>query len=102
MQNDTLMKNYHKQIKETALAIKVKSHEQEAYIHSYNRLYHSNILIKKRIENEIKYEAVSNKHYFEYKTLKNHALLSFNKESRFEKMKNFQKNCQMFIINLIC
>ena len=32
------MKNYHKQIKETALAIKVKSHGQEAYIHSYNRL----------------------------------------------------------------
>ena len=91
MQNDTLMKNYHKQIKETALAIKVKSHEQEAYIHSYNRLYHSNILIKKRIENEIKYEAVSNKHYFEYKILKNHALLSFNKESKFEKMKNFQE-----------
>ena len=92
MQNDTLMKSYNKQIKDTMQAIKVKSHEQEAYIHSYNRLYHSNILIKKRIENEIKYEAISDKHYLEYKILKNHALLSFNKESnKFEKMKNFQE-----------
>lgn len=92
MPDDMQMSNYNKQIKETSLSIKIKSHEQETYIRTYNRLYHTNILIKKRIENEIKYESINDKHYLEYKILKNHALLSLKKEGKkLDKMNNYRE-----------
>lgn len=92
MPDDMQMSNYNRQIKETSLSIKIKTHEQETYIRTYNRLYHTNILIKKRIENEIKYESINDKHYLEYKILKNHALLSLKKEGKkLDKMNNYRE-----------
>ena len=99
MKNKLLQEYYNKAIEDMTREIKMKNHEQNTYQNMYNRLYKTNIMIKRRIEQEIKLEPVVLNQYYEYNMLKNHALVSLKSEEHMlNNMKKFQdKENEKFI-----
>ena len=92
MKNKYLQEYYNKSIDDMIREIKMKNHEQNTYQNMYNRLYKTNIMIKRRIEQEIKLEPVVLNQYNQYNMLKNHALVSLkSQEKMLNNMTKFQE-----------
>lgn len=62
--------------------IKQKEHEVNCYNNTFKRLYKANYLIKKRLEQEMKYEQLNDAQCEKYSILKNHALLTVTKQTQ--------------------
>ena len=99
MKNKLLQDYYDKSIDDMIREIKMKDHEQITYQNMYDRLYKTNIMIKRRIEQEIILEPIVLNQYNEYNMLKNHALVSLkSQEQMLNNMKKFkEKENEKFI-----
>ena len=92
MKNQLLFDFYKKSIEDITREIRMKIHEQDTYNNLYNRLYKTNILIKRKIEKEIKLEQIVLKQYNEYNMLKNHVFVSLkSQENMLNNMKNYKE-----------
>ena len=89
---DALLSHYNSELSKLKRLLKVKAHEQETYKTLYNRLYHNNIFLNKRIQSELEYADVYSAQHTQYQILKTHALLSFNRQfKKYEKMRNYDE-----------
>ena len=89
---DSLLSHYNNELCKLKRLLKIKEHEQETYKTIYNRLYHNNIFLNKRIQSELEYADMYNTQHTQYQILKTHALLSFNRQyKKYEKMKNYDE-----------
>ena len=94
--NTSFIEYYQLAIKKLEHQIKVKEHEKEVYSNTYNRLYHNNFMIKKRIDLELSYETVSDRQFIQYKILKNQAERNYNKQQKLlNSMKNYSEKSKM-------
>lgn len=76
-----LIKHYKNLIDQVREKIRISEHDFECYQNSYRRLYKSNYLIKKRLEDEHKYQYSNDNQYEKYIILKNNALQSVIKQA---------------------
>lgn len=76
-----LVRHYKNLIDQVREKIRISEHDFECYQNSYRRLYKSNYLIRKRLEDEHKYQYSNDNQYEKYIILKNNALQSVIKQA---------------------
>lgn len=91
IQKTTLDAYYDLKIDRLKEIVNMKNHNLECYQNMYKRLYKANYLVKKRLEEEMKYDVVSQKQFEKYEILNNHALQTVKKQS------SMLKNVQNFM-----
>ena len=89
---DSLLSHYNAELSKLRRLLKIKEHEQATYKTVYNRLYHNNIFLNKRIQSELEYADMYNTQHAQYQILKTHALSSFDRQyKKYEKMRNYDE-----------
>lgn len=74
--------HYNNEIDKLKKLIRKKTYDQEVYKYMYDKLYHKNYLIKKRVQNELKYDSIINKQYSDYKIVQSHALMALSGQNQ--------------------
>lgn len=94
--NNDALAFYNKTINSNKQMTKEREHEIEVYQKMYNRLYHCNLMIKKRIGTEIVYEPMNSKQMTEYKIINNNALLAMKqKQEMLNQIKKYAETYQI-------
>ena len=91
IQKTALETYYDAKISKLNSIVSIYNHNLDCYQNMYKRLYKANYLVKKRMEEEMKYDTVSQKQFEKYEILNNHALQTVKKQS------SMLKNVQNFI-----
>ena len=91
IQKTALETYYDSKISKLNSIVSIYNHNLDCYQNMYKRLYKANYLVKKRMEEEMKYDTVSQKQFEKYEILNNHALQTVKKQS------SMLKNVQNFI-----
>lgn len=94
--NTSFIKYYELAIEKLKYQIKIKEHEKDIYTNNYNRLYHTNFMIKKRIDIELNYERIADKQFVQYKILNSQAQRKYLQQQKIlNSMKNYCEKSNM-------
>lgn len=94
--NTSFIQYYELAIEKLKHQIKIKEHEKDIYSNNYNRLYHTNFMIKKRIDIELNYERIADKQFVQYKILKSQAQRKYLQQQKIlNNMKNYSEKSNM-------
>jgi hypothetical protein len=80
LKKEDILGYYEKNVQSIKSKITKKEHDIECYLHSKERLYKANYLMKKRLAVELKFEESNEKQYNQYIIIKNNAYLSVSKQ----------------------
>lgn len=82
IQKKSLMTYYETRIYQLKHEIRIREHQNETYKNSYNRLYHSNYMIKKRLDVEQRFASIFSRQHSNYRIIKQHASMDVNKQQK--------------------